>query len=713
MKTIHDQSTLPRSRKLAACAALICLSTLNPQLSTAFAQGTAFTYQGRLNSTGQPASGTYDFRFRLAADPLGGTYVGSPFLASALPVSNGLFTATLNFGSGIFTGPGYWLEVDVRTNGAGSYTALTPLQALTPTPYAIFANASSNVSGTISAAQLTGQIANGNLPVNPTFSGTVTATAFSGNGAGLTALNASQLTSGTMPDARLSPNVALLAGNQTFTGQNYFLNGIGIGRTSPGYPFEVLAGQAVGRFITTNSVFGSVVVLQNQLTNVAAEYLGAVNFNNAGGGTPGQIGYIANPTNDSDDYIQFNVDYVSGLRLQADPRGLQAASVIGGHPGNTIQQPGSGGDVIAGGGYAGGPNTIATNTSGVFIGAGSANQIGPNVNDSVIVGGYGNTNLSLDAVIGGGYGNLIQTNAHASFIGGGYQNAVQVNAAYSTIGGGQFNTSASNAYVTLGGGYSNMASGFAASVGGGYQNTASGFEAAVGGGFFNTASAITATVGGGNVNAASNAGATVSGGAHNSASGSGGTVPGGFGNNANGDESFAAGTQAQANHTGAFVWADDNPLNFSSTTANQFRVRATGGVAFVTAIDSSGGVTAGVHLLAGDTAWSSISDKNAKKNFQPVNAEAVLEKLAAIPVQQWNYKWEADTSTPHLGPMAQDFKAAFYPGRDDKSISTLEFDGVELAAIQGLNRKLEQKETEITELKQRLDALEKIVRNRK
>jgi hypothetical protein len=250
-------------------------------------------------------------------------------------------------------------------------------------------------------------------------------------------------------------------------------------------------------------------------------------------------------------------------------------------------------------------------------------------------------------------------------------------------------------------------------VGGGYQNTASGFEAAVGGGFFNTASAITATVGGGNVNAASNAGATVSGGAHNSASGSGGTVPGGFGNNANGDESFAAGTQAQANHTGAFVWADDNPLNFSSTTANQFRVRATGGVAFVTAIDSSGGVTAGVHLLAGDTAWSSISDKNAKKNFQPVNAEAVLEKLAAIPVQQWNYKWEADTSTPHLGPMAQDFKAAFYPGRDDKSISTLEFDGVELAAIQGLNRKLEQKETEITELKQRLDALEKIVRNRK
>jgi hypothetical protein len=95
-----------------------------------------------------------------------------------------------------------------------------------------------------------------------------------------------------------------------------------------------------------------------------------------------------------------------------------------------------------------------------------------------------------------------------------------------------------------------------------------------------------------------------------------------------------------------------------------------------------------------------------------------------MPVQSWNYKWEADNATPHLGPMAQDFKAAFYPGRDDKTISTLEFDGVELAAIQGLNEKLtgelKQKETEITELRQqnqllekRFEALEKIVRAQK
>jgi len=114
-----------------------------------------------------------------------------------------------------------------------------------------------------------------------------------------------------------------------------------------------------------------------------------------------------------------------------------------------------------------------------------------------------------------------------------------------------------------------------------------------------------------------------------------------------------------------------------------------------------------------------------------VDAVAVLNKLSSIPLTRWNYKWESETNTPHLGPMAQDFKAAFYPGRDDKSISTLEFDGVALAAIQGLNEKVEirsekaevrtrlleqqlgQKETEITELKQRLEALEQIILGRK
>ena len=102
-----------------------------------------------------------------------------------------------------------------------------------------------------------------------------------------------------------------------------------------------------------------------------------------------------------------------------------------------------------------------------------------------------------------------------------------------------------------------------------------------------------------------------------------------------------------------------------------------------------------------------------KKNFQAVDTVAILDKLATIPIQRWNYKWEGDNDVPNIGPMAQDFKAAFYPGRDDKGISTLEFDGVELAAIQGLNQKLEQqvkeKDTRISALERRLAALEATV----
>ena len=112
-----------------------------------------------------------------------------------------------------------------------------------------------------------------------------------------------------------------------------------------------------------------------------------------------------------------------------------------------------------------------------------------------------------------------------------------------------------------------------------------------------------------------------------------------------------------------------------------------------------------------------ISDRAVKKDFAEVDSRAVLEKLAAVPVQRWHYQWESAEATPHLGPVAQDFKAAFYPGRDDKSITTLEFDGVALAAIQGLNQKLEEelhrRDGENAELKQqnsellrRLEAIE-------
>ena len=120
-----------------------------------YAQGTGFTYQGRLNNSGNPASGNYDFRFKLFVDSFGNTQAGSTVLTNGVPVTNGLFTVAIDFGAGMFTGTNYWLEVDVRTNGAGGYTALSPLQAVTPAPYAIFSGNSSNAVNATTAATAT------------------------------------------------------------------------------------------------------------------------------------------------------------------------------------------------------------------------------------------------------------------------------------------------------------------------------------------------------------------------------------------------------------------------------------------------------------------------------------------------------------------------------------------------------------------------------
>jgi hypothetical protein len=88
------------------------------------------------------------------------------------------------------------------------------------------------------------------------------------------------------------------------------------------------------------------------------------------------------------------------------------------------------------------------------------------------------------------------------------------------------------------------------------------------------------------------------------------------------------------------------------------------------------------------TQWVNASDRERKEGFQAVDSEAVLQRVAALPLSTWNYK--EDPSSRHVGPTAQDFHAAFGFGNDAKAIGTVDADGVALAAIQGLNRKLAQ-----------------------
>ena len=123
---------------MKAKSVVLCLLTFVLGLS-AFAQGTAFTYQGRLNNGGNAASGYHDFQFKLFDALASGVQQGSTMVANTIALSNGLFTVTLDFGPGLFNGNARWLDIGVRTNGVGAFTPLTPRQQLTPVPYALYA----------------------------------------------------------------------------------------------------------------------------------------------------------------------------------------------------------------------------------------------------------------------------------------------------------------------------------------------------------------------------------------------------------------------------------------------------------------------------------------------------------------------------------------------------------------------------------------------
>jgi len=124
--------------RILSVLALLALVILNSQFSTVYAQGTtAFTYQGRLNAGANAANGSYDMAFTLYDANVSGTQIAGPITNSAVSVTNGLFTVTLNFGAGVFTGTNYWVQMAVSPAGANTFATLVPRQQLTPAPYAL------------------------------------------------------------------------------------------------------------------------------------------------------------------------------------------------------------------------------------------------------------------------------------------------------------------------------------------------------------------------------------------------------------------------------------------------------------------------------------------------------------------------------------------------------------------------------------------------
>ncbi len=614
-----------RKGNLSVALALLALSTLNLQLSTLYAQDTAFTYQGRVTDNGTNFTGAGQFEFALVTS----TNVNHMATATAKAPSGGYITG-YNL---ISAGKGYSGSTAAMTitGGGGSGAA-----------------AHANISG-----------------------GMVTSITVDNPGNGL-------YTS--------TPTVTIAAPPANITYTTYWSNdGTSVAGSEPSAAVNV----------TVNSGLFTVVLGDTTLPNMAA--ISASLFNQP----------------DLQLRIWFN-DGVNGFAALDPAQNLTPAPyAVNAANGLVIQQNSDGAPNVIGGAS---DNYVSSGVLGATIGGGGC------VND-------------LYSIV---YSNSVT----AAFFG------------------------------TVGGGGGNVAAGNFATVGGGQDNVASGSDATVPGGYGNVASDSDATVGGGEGNKASNSSATVGGGEYNTASGDYATVPGGEENLASGEFSFAAGQDAQALNQGAFVWADSQSAFYSSDRNDEFKIRAGGGVqmdvsgssglnpAAVT-INSTSANGVGLHIsLAGGSSDAALvlgnsgtgdiikgfsgasantlvfevqndgtvkskgvvltSDRNAKANFTSLDAKAILAKIIAMPVTEWNYKDDA-VDKKHIGPMAQDFHAAFgLDGADDKHISVVDEDGVALAAIQGLNEKLEVKsekletgnaklQAQVADLRSQLESLQKAV----
>ncbi|HEX5217963.1 MAG TPA: tail fiber domain-containing protein [Verrucomicrobiae bacterium] len=399
---------------------------------------------------------------------------------------------------------------------------------------------------------------------------------------------------------------------------------------------------------------------------------------------------------------------VNGQRaLRLEPNTNAAPNVIGGSEFNYVEE-GRNAATIGGGKF----NTIhadeATVGGGLFnsasghsatVGGGFNNQSqGPS---DTVSGGINNSASGGIAGVSGGQQN--KASGFGAVVGGGEDN--MGSGSHSVVSGGRGNSSTEFA-ANVAGGAQNVSSGVFANVGGGQGNHSGGQWGAIGGGFANTNSGFGATIAGGigNVNGGSRS--TVGGGDNNAVGNvSWATIPGGWSNRVTASLGFAAGRRAQASHVGAFVWGDSTDATIASTNADSVTMRASGGYRLFT--DST--AITGAFLASGSGSWTSMSDRNSKENFDAIDATAVLEKVVALPVQTWNYKSQ-DANIRHIGPTAQDFKSAFGVGENDTGISNVDADGVALAAIQGLNQKLEAARAENAKLTTRLEQLEALVR---
>jgi|HubBroStandDraft_6_1064221.scaffolds.fasta_scaffold07443_5 hypothetical protein len=296
----------------------------------------------------------------------------------------------------------------------------------------------------------------------------------------------------------------------------------------------------------------------------------------------------------------------------------------------------------------------------------------------------------VSANVIGGTGNIVNSGVTGATIGGGGSGNV-VTDDFGTVGGGERNEAGDNSGSTCD-------ASFATVAGGGF-NTASGYASTVAGGDNNTASGTASIVAGGELNTASGDHSTVAGGVNNTASGQLSFVAGGVGNEAFGDFSFAAGQNAVTTDSGAFLWCASGGTQCGSAGTNSFEVAVYGPIFFYDGPNGSG-----CNLSAGGGSWNCSSDRNLKDNIVPIDSRSVLERVAHLPITQWKMKAEP-AGRKHIGPMAQDFYAAFRLGDNDRYIALGDGQGVALAAIQALYQVVQEKDGQVRKLRQQLQVV--------
>ncbi len=735
-----NQPPLPM-KPLIRSGALTALLTL---LSLpVFAQGTAFTYQGLLNDDASPANGSYDLRFTIYDALTVGNQQGSLITCSATAVSNGLFTVTLDFGDQ-FPGANRWLEIAVRTNGAGVFTNLSPRQPLTPVPYAVFAASAATASSaaSVAAANITGTIPLTQLPPSVVTNGAsgvnITGT-FSGNGVGVSNVNLALNTAGSIrpPGGTFFLKSSPAVGNNPRSVTAADLNGDGkpdlITANTGANTLSILTNNGNGGFGLVSSLFvgngpnsvtSADVNLDGKMDVICANFgAGTGNslsvYTNKGGalfalaatlvvGTAPDAVTSADVNGDGrPDLISANFGTGQGTNLTVLTNNGTGGFVVASLPMVGIQPVSIAASDVNGDGRPdlisanslSGTLTVLTNNGGGNFVLSSSPSIGatPSVVTAVDVNGDGKVDLISDSLANSllivltnnGSGNFapffsatddgISSIAAADVNGDGKSDLICTHLNDNTLtvwtnsGSSGFMLAAPLGGSGSGGKYSVTT----ADMNGdgkpdlisadGLNNTLSlwfngyEFDGVFSGTFLGSGQFSTASFGASLSQKLNLYGLSYGIGIQNSVLYSRGS---------------------------AFAW-------YAGGVHNDNVLNAGGGATLMT-LTTSGLVVNGTFVSA--------SDRNLKQDFSEVDSRSVLEKVAQLPIHTWVYK--NDPNTKHLGPMAQDFYAAFAVGPDDKHITTVDESGVALAAIQGLNQKLEEQRAENVELKARLEKLE-------